>query len=719
MGVLLALGVLFAAQTAAASWQDQTTPFPPGARTWVLAGVSCPQSTCEAVGSFTDNVGVHLLAERRSNGAWALQGIPDPAGSISPSFNDVSCKSASMCVAVGRYATSTTTVSLAEAWNGSSWTAQATPNPTGATTTELAAISCPTLTACIAVGDADASGSPQVLAERWNGASWSILSVPVPGGTTQSALKDVACTSATSCVAVGSFFNGTDTLTLAEVWNGSSWSIQSTPNPTGATFSELDGVSCTSASACTAVGFGFAERWNGTSWALQTIARPPGVTEAQLDRVSCTTPTACTAVGGYYDHEAVQQLVVEAWNGTKWQVQQAPITTSSDSSLLYDVFCGAPTSCTAVGSYHDPVTGDRSLAELEALRWQLQNTPQPNGNIGGSLDSVSCKPPNACAAIGDFETLSDFQTVAESFSANAWSEQSTPNPTTSNLSGVSCTAQTACTSVGDFLSGSDLLTLAERWDGTSWTIQSTPNPAGVHRNFLLAVSCPSATSCAAVGFADKGSGQQVTLAERWNGTTWSLQSTPNPTGTSIQLTAVSCPSTTACTAVGTFSGTPGIFAEIWNGSSWTLQNPPVPSGGSSPFLDGVSCTSATACTVVGQYFNAGKQIPLAERWDGTSWSVQTPAVPAGRPQSGFKGVSCAGINSCSAVGFARAGNGKEFMLAEHWNGTTWALQPVEAPAGTQGGWLNAISCPSLIRCEAVGFFTDNSGVDELLSEQYF
>ena len=221
-----------------------------------------------------------------------------------------------------------------------------------------------------------------------------------------------------------------------------------------------------------------------------------------------------------------------------------------------------------------------------------------------------------------------------------------------------------------------------------------------------------------MGFSVNGSGQQVTLAEHWNGTTWSVQNTPNPTGTSIQLTAVSCASTTACTAVGTFSGTPGIFAESWNGSSWTLQSPPIPTGGSSPFLEGVSCTSASACTAVGQYFTAGQQIPLAERWNGTSWSVQSTAVPPARPQSGFKGVSCAGVSSCSAVGFARASSGTEFMLAEHWNGTTWALQRVEAPSGTQGGWLNAIACPSLIRCEAVGFFTDNSGVDELLSEQY-
>jgi hypothetical protein len=41
-------------------------------------------------------------------------------------------------------------------------------------------------------------------------------------------------------------------------------------------------------------------------------------------------------------------------------------------------------------------------------------------------------------------------------------------------------------------------------------------------------------ACTAVGVYSKGSdGAQVTLAEAWNGTAWSVQSTPNPKGTTI------------------------------------------------------------------------------------------------------------------------------------------------------------------------------------------
>jgi hypothetical protein len=65
----------------------------------------------------------------------------------------------------------------------------------------------------------------------------------------------VACTSANACTAVGAYNTSTNVpLPLAERWNGSSWTVQPTPTPPNATASVLQAVSCTSATACTAVG---------------------------------------------------------------------------------------------------------------------------------------------------------------------------------------------------------------------------------------------------------------------------------------------------------------------------------------------------------------------------------------------------------------------------------------------------------------------------------
>ena len=118
------------------------------------------------------------------------------------------------------------------------------------------------------------------------------------------------------------------------------------------------------------------------------------------------------------------------------------------------------------------------------------------------------------------------------------------NPPTAALSSVSCASPTTCEAVG---SG-----LAEGWDGSSWTIQNTPNtPIG---NGLTSVSCTSASACEAVGSSGTstlGHPGGTTLAEAWNGASWSLQSGPNLAGGT--LSAVSCVSATTCEAVGTLT----------------------------------------------------------------------------------------------------------------------------------------------------------------------
>src|SRR5262249_58144572 len=61
---------------------------------------------------------------------------------------------------------------------------------------------------------------------------------------------------AVACTAVGGRLVPTRTgpATLAERWNGHTWSIQPTPNPPGHGFKLLNGVACTSRSSCMAVG---------------------------------------------------------------------------------------------------------------------------------------------------------------------------------------------------------------------------------------------------------------------------------------------------------------------------------------------------------------------------------------------------------------------------------------------------------------------------------
>jgi hypothetical protein len=67
---------------------------------------------------------------------------------------------------------------------------------------------------------------------------------PNPGGSTNSVLQNVSCAENNWCVAVGDWYNGKNWQPTAQYWNGTTWSLETTPSPSGATFGLLEGVSC-------------------------------------------------------------------------------------------------------------------------------------------------------------------------------------------------------------------------------------------------------------------------------------------------------------------------------------------------------------------------------------------------------------------------------------------------------------------------------------------
>jgi hypothetical protein len=80
-----------------------------------------------------------------------------------------------------------------------------------------------TPSACKAVGFSIHGLGPLPLTETWNGTTWTIHQAPLPTGTRHGQLSGVSCTSATACTAVGQRKAGTTTGTLAWVWNGSAF----------------------------------------------------------------------------------------------------------------------------------------------------------------------------------------------------------------------------------------------------------------------------------------------------------------------------------------------------------------------------------------------------------------------------------------------------------------------------------------------------------------
>ena len=185
-------------------------------------------------------------------------------------FEDVSCISPSQCIATG----SADALPLAAQWKGVGWASQRTPEaPAGG---DLQGVSCPSVTLCVAAGWLISGAT---LTEHWDGVSWSIQPTPRPVGARDSTLQDISCASITACAAVGYYTSRTgNEWTLAEHWDGVNWSIQQTPQRSGAKDSDLFRISCAAITACTAVGYYtsrmhkdrmLAERWDGVSWSIE------------------------------------------------------------------------------------------------------------------------------------------------------------------------------------------------------------------------------------------------------------------------------------------------------------------------------------------------------------------------------------------------------------------------------------------------------------------
>ena len=267
------------------------------------------------------------------------------------------------------------------------------------------------------------------------------------------------------------------------------------------------------------------------------------------------------------------------------------------------------------------------------------------------------------------------------------------------FTGVSCVTPTECIAVGDYASGSGAsLPFSEKWDGTSWSVVSTPGPA---YSGLEAVSCPDATDCVAVGFSRYG-----TLAENWNGSSWSIVPSPAPKGAlSSAFASVSCPTADSCSAVGSYeksesSGSESLtLAGSWNGSVWTRVPSPNPSGVAGSELSGVACADTMDCVAVGDSFTiTGNGHTLAETWNGTVWSLT--ASPDAHPgqDNELAGVSCVSVRECTAVGSYFARSGSDFPLIAKWNGSSWHLVAGQEDSGL----LDGIACAKPTVCMAVG-----------------
>lgn len=282
-------------------------------QTNILRGIACTSTTnCWAVGYFVDSSNVdEALFDRWNGTSWTASTTAFGAPTVNYVLNGVSCVNAGNCWAVGlRNSTGNPAVVEAVQWNGSSWAADTTSDAG-----QLRGVSCVDTSHCWAVGQ-NGSSPTNTLIEAWNGTAWSAQTSPNQGTSTNQ-LFGVSCVSASDCWAAGQYLDTTGGRfqNLIAGFNGTSWTIPSglsnTDNNTPAeTSNNLQGVTCTSASNCWAVGTYFSvaagqqqtliDVFDGSAWTLvpNTPNNTIGTAKSNtLDGVACSDAGHCAAVG--------------------------------------------------------------------------------------------------------------------------------------------------------------------------------------------------------------------------------------------------------------------------------------------------------------------------------------------------------------------------------------------------------------------------------------
>ncbi|HKP51217.1 MAG TPA: S-layer homology domain-containing protein [Chloroflexia bacterium] len=311
-----------------------------------------------AVGYSYDNSSRELALVQRWNGSsWSV--VPAPQPGQSSRLKGVSAISANDVWAVGYYAGSSTQT-LIERWNGTQWDVIPSP-PTGACSSYLQAV------AAIAPNDVWAVGyyllcdsTPQTLTMHWNGSQWTMVNSPNIGSLTNR-LNGVAALSSGDVWAVGEYVVGSDgVVPMALHWNGASWSSMSMPQP-GGYANNLFGVTAISANDVWAVGYSYndqgstqtlIEHWNGAAWSIVTSPNPG---TSRLRGVSALTASDVWAVGDF-----TNQPLALHWDGAQWGVVPSP---SVGPSYLTAVDMVSANDVWAVGNYYIGGSISQTLVE--------------------------------------------------------------------------------------------------------------------------------------------------------------------------------------------------------------------------------------------------------------------------------------------------------------------------------------------------------------------
>jgi hypothetical protein len=324
-----------------------------------------------------------------------------------------------------------------------------------------------------------------------------------------------------------------DSLAHGQAEVGSTFQVVSTPNENFN--SELLAASASSPNDIWAVGQSTIH-FDGTTWTAFPAPMIKGDNNSFLQGVVAISPTLAWAAGNVTDGARPGQ-VIEQWNGIKWSLFPGPKFGKKDQADVFAMTASSANDVWAIGSLMNLGTGLVSplFEHWNGTAWTA-TTEESNHQF---LFGASADAPNDAWAVG-FDGSDNIETSAMHWDGANWKSVATPNvgEGTNKLNAVLALAPNDVWAVGFSTplappKQAATLTLIEHFDGTSWAVVPSPNvgPNSANQsNRLLGLTANSANDIWAFGsyFPADGSAHQMTLLLHWDGTSWTIASSPSP-----------------------------------------------------------------------------------------------------------------------------------------------------------------------------------------------
>ncbi|MBV9380591.1 MAG: hypothetical protein JO242_07975, partial [Streptosporangiaceae bacterium] len=359
-------------------------------------------------------------------------------------------------------------------------------------------------------------------------------------GTSDNSLGSIAGSSPADVWAVGNYLpdqatsNQDATLTFAEHWNGTSWTVVRTPN-TGPNFSSFYGLAASGGEAW-AVGVRLNARyqdralidvWKGGKWSIADSPQPGSVRD-MLFAASALSPSDVWVVGDREGADNKFETLAEHWNGHRWSVVATPDPGSSGNHL-YAVDAVSPDNVWAVGQQLGSGLPDQGLPDQglpnqglaehwNGHRWSVVSLPT---SVAASvlLDGVTVAGGQVWVA-GESDSPAAGKPLIEHYSGGRWTVPAMPViPTGTNWTNLYSitvsrgTVWAAGTYVDPATDSNNALLLRTPAAGGPWTVAPGPEP-GTGSNILGGIATVGGRLWAA-GTYDSGGGR-LPLVERRN-----------------------------------------------------------------------------------------------------------------------------------------------------------------------------------------------------------